>query len=95
MSIMIVKNRLLDLDLCIYQNDDWFKFSLDSVLLSQFVTINLRTKKVLDLACGNAPIPMFLSYRTNASIDGIELQRCIYDLGVESIKENKLDKQIN
>ena len=94
MLIMIVKNRLLDLDLCIYQNDDWFKFSLDSVLLSQFVTINLRTKKVLDLACGNAPIPMFLTYRTKAMIYGVEFQKCIYDLALKSIVENHLENKI-
>ena len=92
---MKVKNRLLNFDKIIYQDDEWFKFSLDSVLLSNFVTINMKCKKIMDLCCGNAPIPMLLSYRTKANIDGIELQKCIYDLGVESIIENKLDKQIN
>lgn len=92
---MKLKNRLLDYDLVIYQNDDFFKFSLDSVLLANFVTLNLRSKKIIDLACGNAPIPMLLSYKTNANIYGIELQKCIYDLGVQSVIENKLDKRIN
>ena len=92
---MKVKNRLLNFDKIIYQDDEWFKFSLDSVLLSNFVTINMKCKKIMDLCCGNAPIPMLLSYRTKANIDGIELQKCIYDLGIESIIENKLDKQIN
>ena len=91
---MKVKNRLLNFDKIIYQDDEWFKFSLDSVLLSNFVTINMKCKKIMDLCCGNAPIPMLLSYRTKANIDGIELQKCIYDLGIESIIENKLDKQI-
>ena len=92
---MKVKNRLLNFDKVIYQDDDWFKFSIDSVLLINFVTINLRCRKIIDLCCGNAPIPMLLSYRTNACIDGIELQKCVYDLGVESIKENDLGRQIN
>ncbi len=92
---MKVKNRLLNYDLVIYQDDSWFKFSLDSVLLSNFVTINLKCKKIIDLASGNAPIPMLLSMRTKAHIDAIELQEDIYDLGIESIKENKFDKQIS
>lgn len=91
---MKVKNRLLDYDAIIYQEDEWFKFSLDSVLLANFVTLNLRTKKIIDLATGNAPIPILLSYRTKASIYGIELQRCVYDLGLDSILKNHLDKQI-
>lgn len=91
---MIQKNRLLDFDNVIYQNDDWFKFSLDSVLLVNFVTLNLRCKKVMDFATGNAPIPMLLSYRTKASIYGIELQECIYDLGIKSVIENKMEDRI-
>ena len=91
---MIVKNRLLDLDLCIYQNEDWFKFSLDSVLLSQFVTLNLKIKKIIDLACGNAPIPMFLTYRTSACIYGVEYQSEVFELGIRSVIENHLENQI-
>ena len=93
---MEVRNRLLNFkNVYIYQNDDWFKFSLDSVLLANFVTINFRTKKILDLATGNAPIPMLLTYRTKAQIYGIELQKEIYELGLKSIKENNMLKQIS
>ena len=79
-----VKNRLLDTDLVIYQDDEWFKFSLDSVLLAKFVTLNLRHKKIIDLASGNAPIPLLLSFRTKASIYGIEYQEMNFD---ESYRE--------
>ena len=92
---MKVKNRLLDTDLIIYQDDDWFKFSLDSVLLSKFVTINLRHKKIIDLATGNAPIPLLLSFRTKCEIFGVEYQQCVYELGIESVLYNNLDTQIN
>ncbi len=91
---MKVVNRLLDLDRVIYQDDEWFKFSLDSVLLADFVTLNLRTKKIIDLATGNAPIPLLLSYRTKAAIYGVEYQKCVYQLGVDSVLENHLDGQI-
>lgn len=92
---MEVKNRLLNYkDKYIYQNDEWFKFSLDSVLLANFVTVNLSTKKIMDLATGNAPIPMLLTYRTQAKIYGIELQKEIYELGKKSIFENEMSKQI-
>ena len=91
---MKVKNRLLDTDLVIYQNDDWFKFSLDSVLLSKFVTINLRHKMIIDLATGNAPIPLLLSFRTKAIIYGIEYQKCVFELAKQSVLENNKDSQI-
>ena len=78
----IQKNKLLNFDnTFIYQNDEWFKFSLDSVLLVNFVTIRLNDKKILDLCTGNAPIPMLLTFKTKAKIYGIELQKEIFDLG--------------
>lgn len=89
------KNRLLDYDMVIYQDDDWFKFSLDSVMLVHFVTLNLRCKKIMDLCSGNAPIPLLLTTRTKAMIDAIELQECVYKLGRESILENHLEDRIN
>ena len=92
---MEVKNRLLNFDnMVIYQNDEWFSFSLDSVLLANFVNINLTDKKIIDFCTGNAPIPMLLSYKTKNEIIGVELQKEIYDLGVKSIKENNLEDRI-
>jgi len=92
---MEVKNRLLNFDnMIIYQNDDWFSFSLDSVLLANFVNINPNDKKIMDFCTGNAPIPMLLSYKTNNEIIGVELQKEVYDLGIKSIKENNLEEKI-
>ena len=92
---MIVRNRLLNYtDSYIFQDTDYFKFSLDSVLLANFVTINKRDKMILDIATGNAPIPMLLSFRTNAKIYGVEIQKVIYNLGVISINENNMKDQI-
>lgn len=93
---MIVKNRLLNYnEKYIYQDNDCFLFSLDSVLLANFVTIKLSDKKIIDLCCGNAPIPMLLSFRTNARIFGVEIQKNIYDLAIKSVIENRMDSQIN
>ena len=94
--MMKVKNRLLNFtDKYIYQNDDYFAFSLDSVLLANFVTIKLSDKKIIDFCSGNAPIPMLMSFRTKARIFGVELQKDIYELGIESLLENKMENQIS
>lgn len=82
-------------NLKIVQNDDWFKFSLDSVLLSNFTTINLRCTSIIDLCTGNTPIPLILSTRTNKKIIGVELQKEIYELALKSVCINNLSKQIS
>lgn len=92
---MKVRNRLLNFsDNIIYQDNDYFAFSLDSVLLANFVTIKLSDKKIVDFCSGNAPIPMLMSFRTKARIFGVELQKEVFSLGYDSIKENGMDKQI-
>lgn len=92
---MIVCNELLGRPLLkIYQDPDYFSFSLDSMLLASFATIGYRTNKIVDLCSGNAPIPLYLSLRTKAKIIGIEVQEHSYNLALDSIKINNLDNQI-
>lgn len=92
---MEVINYLLGYEnLKIYQNTDMFNFSLDSILLPNFVTLNKKTKKILDIGTGNAVIPIVLSTKTKANIDAVEIQKEVFDLGVKSIKLNNLDSQI-
>ena len=78
----------------IIQNPDMFNFSLDSVLLASFATINLKTKKIIDLCTGNAPIPLYLTLRTKQPIIGIEIQKDVFDLAKRSVDLNNLEEQI-
>lgn len=81
-------------DMKVVQNSEWFSFSLDSVLLPRFVTLNKNIKNILDIGTGNAPIPLVLSTRTKANIYGIEIQKDVFELAIESIELNKLNSQI-
>ena len=92
---MKVINYLLGYkNLKIVQDNEMFNFSLDSVLLPNFVTINKKITKILDIGCGNAPIPLILSTKTDATIVGVEIQKEVFDLAIESIKINNKEKQI-
>ena len=81
-------------NLKIVQNKNYFNFSLDSVLLPNFVFLGQNTKMILDLCTGNAPVPLILSTKTNAKIYGIEIQKDIYNMAVESVKINNLENRI-
>lgn len=92
---MEVLNYLLGYEnLKIYQDTDMFNFSLDSILLPNFVTLNKNTKQILDIGTGNAVIPIVLSTKTNALITGVEIQEDAYNLAVKSVKYNNLEEQI-
>ena len=50
-------------NLQIYQYEEGFKFSLDSILLAEFTTIRKSDEQIIDLCTGNAVIPILLHYK--------------------------------
>jgi len=99
MDILIKENEVLnDLlgyeGLKIIQEPGRFNFSLDSTLLAHFVKIMKHSNRFIDLCTGNAPIPLMLTLRTNASIDAVELQDDSADQARRSVAINDLDTQI-
>lgn len=93
---MEVKNYLLGYkDMYIYQDTDMFSFSLDSVLLPNFITINKGITNILDIGTGNAPIPLILSTKTDAFITAVEVQPEVFNLAKKSVEENNLENRIN
>lgn len=95
-----MKNVINDLlnykGLKIVQCNDFFNFSLDSVLLPNFIEITPGIKKIIDLGTGNMPIPLILSTKVkeNVEIIGVEIQNEIYELALETLKINKLENRI-
>ena len=81
-------------NLKIYQNSNYFAFSLDSIILANYANIRLRDKQIVDFCTGNAVIPLILSRRTKAKIYGIEIQEKLAKLAKKSIEYNKLNDQI-
>lgn len=92
---MEVTHELLGYEhLKIIQNEDMFCFSLDSMLLANFVQCGPRIKQIIELGCGNAPIPLFLTMKTKAKIVGVEIQDEVVDLAKRSVELNNLQDQI-
>ena len=82
-------------DLKIYQNSNFFSFSLDSVILANYSSIRLRDKKIVDFCTGNGVIPLILSKRTTSNIIGVEVQDKLVELARKSVSYNKLDSRID
>jgi len=82
-------------DLKIYQDNQYFCFSLDSVLLANYVKLGYGDKKIIDLGTGTMPIPLILSTKTKNKIYAIEIQKELYELAKETISYNHLNHQIS
>ena len=87
-------NDLLDINnYKIVQDTDYFSFSLDSILLCNFINLN-KESKILDICSGNCPIPLILNRRVNGIIYAVEIQKEVYELGKETIDINNLNDKI-
>jgi tRNA1(Val) A37 N6-methylase TrmN6 len=84
---------LLTKDLQIIQSSEVFSFSLDAVLLARFAGLPPRGR-VLDLCTGNGVIPLLLTTRTSALIDGVEIQPRLADMAKRSVQLNGLGDRI-
>ena len=78
----------------IYQDSNYFSFSLDSVLLSNYSHIRIRDKKIVDFCTGNGIVPLILSRRTKSNIIGVEIQEKLVNLARKSVSYNNLDNRI-
>ncbi|WP_407074389.1 tRNA1(Val) (adenine(37)-N6)-methyltransferase [Paenibacillus lacisoli] len=84
---------LLTHDLRIIQSDEVFSFSMDAVLLARFAGIPPKGK-ILDLCTGNGVVPLLLTTRTQAAIEGIEIQPRLADMARRSVVLNSLEDRI-
>ena len=92
---MKVINDLFDYEpLKIVQEERAFKFSLDSILLAEFVDNVDKYEPILDLCCGNAAVSLILSYYFPNKIFSFEIQEKIFNLATQSIEINNKSEQI-
>lgn len=74
-------DQLYSQDVRIIQNPHYFAFSLDAVLLANFVRPNHRQKlKIVDLCAGNGAIGIFLHDKLGGTFTEVELQPQIADM---------------
>ena len=93
---MIVKNSLgFNSNLFVYQDKDMFNYSVDTILLANFMTINTNTKNVLEVGTNNGALAIFLSERySKLQIEAIEVIKEALDIAKKNVKLNKKQNQI-
>ncbi|MFO7815685.1 MAG: methyltransferase [Halanaerobiales bacterium] len=78
----------------IIQNDEYFKFGTDSVLLANYVKVR-DNDKIIDLGSGSGVIPLLLAYKNNpVQVYGLELQQALVKMAKRSVKLNNLEDKV-
>lgn len=81
-------------ELKIIQAKDSYRFSVDSILLLNFIRLK-NFEKIIDLGTGSGIIPLLLfGKRKGLSIYGVEIQKDLADMARRSVELNKLQNGI-
>ena len=84
-------DQLYSQDVQIIQSPSCFAFSLDAVLLADFVRPNHRHKlRTVDLCAGNGAIGLFLHKKLGGTFTEVELQPRIADMAKRNVELNGL-----
>ncbi len=82
-------------DMKIIQRKDIHPFSIVSALLADFASLRKNTRVVVDFGTGFAPVPLFLSKRSEKiRIHGIEINSEAADIAKRNVKLNGLEERI-
>lgn len=78
----------------VLQKKKGYRFSIDALLLSQFVMIR-KNEKVIDLGTGCGILPLLLSKTTKAStFVGVEIQKDLFECARKNVLLNHLEERI-
>ena len=93
----LVKNNLgFNSGLKIFQDKDMFNYSVDTIMLGNFVTLNSNVHLILDIGANNGALSLFVAARKKTlHIDSLEIQKSAAKLCQKNILLNKLEKQIS
>ncbi len=94
MSEVFIHDLMAYDGLKIFQKEKTFRFSLDSLLLADFVKVNRRANRLLELGSGSGAILFYLTLKTDIELHGVEIQEEQVELALKGINYNNLDQQI-
>ena len=78
----------------LYQDQDYFCFSLDSIILANYCKIRKRDANIVEFCSGNGVVSIIMSQRTKSNILGIEIQEKLFNMANESLDYNNLNDRI-
>ena len=84
------KDKVPGTDFLIFQDENEFKYTTDSLILSSFVK---KGKRGLDLGCGNGILSFRIANRFG-EIHSVDINKIVLENFKESVRVNKLEDKI-
>lgn len=93
----LVKNSLgFDSNLYVVQDKNMFNYSVDTIMLGNFVFLNYKILNMLEIGTNNGALSIFISERNpKLKIDAVEIQTKACELARSNILMNHKENQIN
>ncbi len=93
----VIKNNLgYSGNLFVYQDKEMFNYSVDTILLGNFVSLNRNVSNILEIGTNNGALSIFIAARSKKiTIDAIEIQEKACQLAKQNVKLNSMENQIN
>ena len=100
MDVILKENECIDDLQCnglkIIQNNNFFKYGIDAVLLANFVKNKKKDLSIVDLGTGTGIISILLTAKVDVhQIFSVEIQEKIADMAKRSVMLNGLEEKIN
>ncbi|MEA4206270.1 methionine--tRNA ligase [Mycoplasma sp. 1199] len=85
-----------DAGLVIKQDKDMFNYSVDTIMLGNFIYLNKKSTRALEIGANNGALSIFVASRYDKlKIDAIEIQKKAAELAKENVKLNNMENQIH
>lgn len=92
----VLNNLGYNPDLKIWQDKTMFNYSVDTILLGNFIDLGKKIKRACEVGANNGALSIFVAHRdSNLKIDAIEINKRAIDLIKENVFLNNKQDQIN
>ncbi len=78
----------------IIQRNDYQNFTLDSVLLADYIKVNRTTKNALEIGSGCGVISLLLAQRSKMNIKAIEIEEIMANISLRNVIKNGYEERI-
>lgn len=92
----VLNNLGYNPDLKIWQDKSMFNYSVDTILLGNFIDLGKKIKRACEVGANNGALSIFVAHRdSKLQIDAIEINKKAINLAKENVVLNDKQSQIN